>query len=62
MLKSIPKKPFSFGLLATKPHKKWAVVAISSVLTATAFDRFSVVVLGRFTDSIATQTIVFETV
>ena len=58
----IPKKPLKFGLFATKPHKKWAIIAICSVIIATTIDRMSVIVLRNLTDSIATQPIVFKAV
>lgn len=58
----IPKKPFSFGIFATRPHKKWAVIALFFVLTATGLDRFSVFVLRNLTDSIASHPIVFNIV
>lgn len=59
---NIPKKPFLFGLFATKPHKKWAISALFFVFVATGLDRFSVVVLKNLTDSVTTQPIVFNIV
>src|SRR4051812_3188150 len=59
---NIPKNPFSFGLFSTKPHLKWATIALSFVLLATALDRFSVIVLKNLTDSIARSQIDFNSV
>lgn len=59
-MKDIPKKPLSFGLFATKPHKLWAVVAIVSVFIGVAFDSLTVVILKNLTDSIASASINFN--
>lgn len=62
MKKNVPKTPFYFGIFATKPHKKWAASALIFVLTATALDRFSVVILKNLTDSITAQPIIFNAI
>ncbi len=58
----IPKKPFLFGIFASKPHKVWAIGAFASVISATAFDKFSVIALKNLTDAIATMPIIFNMV
>jgi ATP-binding cassette, subfamily B, bacterial len=62
MNKIIPKNPILFGIHVTKPHKKWAIAAISFVLLATILDRFTIVILGRLTDSIAAKELDINTV
>ncbi len=51
-LKKIPKNPLLFGIFITKLHKKWAILALSSVFVATALDRTAVIILKNLTDSI----------
>lgn len=55
MFKKLSNNPVSFGVYISKAHKKWAIGAIASVLTATALGTFSVVVLKNLTDEIATN-------
>lgn len=62
MSEDVPKKPFLFGIFATKPHKRWAIVALAAVLIATGIDRFTVVVIRNFTDSLTAQPINFNIV
>ena len=62
MSSDIPKKPFLFGVFASKPHKVWVIGAFISVIAGTAVDKFSVIVLRNLTDSIAAQSIIFTTV
>ncbi len=62
MSQEIPKKPFLFGIFASKPHKVWVIGAFASVIFATALDKFSVIVLKNLTDSIATSPIIFNLV
>jgi len=56
----IPKNPWLFGIFISKSHKKWVVIALLSVVTATAIDRFSVVILRILTDSLTESTIDFR--
>lgn len=58
----IPKKPFQFGIFASKPHLGWVIGAFVSVIVGTALDKFSVLILRNLTDSIATQPIIYPTV
>ncbi len=58
----IPKKPFLFGIFASKPHKLWAFAAFTAVIVGTALDKFSVIVLQKLTDAIAIRPIIFSTV
>lgn len=58
----IPKKPFKFGIFASKPHRVWVVAAFLAVIIGTGFDKFAVIVLQKLTDSIATQPIILPTV
>jgi len=62
MSDNVPKKPFLFGMFATKPHKKWAIGALIAVLIATALDRFTIVVLRNFIDTISAQPVNFRIV
>lgn len=62
MSQDIPKKPFLFGIFASRPHKVWVIGAFISVIVGTALDKFSVIVLRNLTDSIATHPTVFTTV
>lgn len=62
MEKSIPKNPIGFGLRASIIHKKWAIPAVLFVLSATLLDRYTIVILGNLTDSIAAGEINFDTV
>ena len=62
MSEKIPKNPLSFGFYTMRPHKKWVTLAVSCVLIATALDRFTVVILGRLTDALATQPIVMDNI
>lgn len=62
MSENVPKNPFSFGIFATKPHLVWAISALVCVLIATALDRFTVVVIRNFTDSLTSGQIVFAEV
>lgn len=57
MSENIPKKPFSFGLFATKPHRVWAISAFILVFIATGLDRFMVIILRNLTDSITQRDI-----
>jgi len=57
MKEIISKNPLKFGIFISKKHKKWVVIALLSVLTATSLDRFSVVVLRNLTDSITASNI-----
>ncbi len=59
---NVSKKPFLFGIFATKPHKKWAISALLFMFMATALDRFSVIVLKNLTDSITAHPIIFNTI
>jgi ATP-binding cassette subfamily B protein len=59
---NVSKKPFLFGIFATKPHKKWAISALFFMFMATALDRFSVIVLKNLTDSITAHPIVFNAI
>ena len=58
----IPKKPFLFGIFASKPHKVWVFSAFLAVIIGTGFDKFSVIVLQHLTDSVAGKPIIFSTV
>ncbi|OGE41925.1 hypothetical protein A3A45_00470 [Candidatus Daviesbacteria bacterium RIFCSPLOWO2_01_FULL_36_8] len=60
MSDDVPKKPFLFGIYATKPHLKWAIGAIICVFIATAIDRYTVVVIRNFTDSLTNQPLIFS--
>ncbi len=51
---SIPKNPIGFGMFLTKKHKKWAFLALYSVVVARILDASAVLILKRFTDTIAT--------
>lgn len=62
MSENVPKKPFPFGIFATKPHLIWAISAIICVLLAVAIDRFTVVVIRNFTDSLTKQPLMFSEV
>lgn len=62
MSENVPKKPFLFGIFATKPHKIWAISALLCVLLATGIDRFTVVVIRNFTDSLTSQNVMFSEV
>lgn len=61
-LKKIPKNPILFGIHISKLYKKWAIPALIVVFIATAFGRFSVVILSNLTDSIAADTIVINNI
>lgn len=62
MSEKIPKNPFRFGLCASKPYAKWAILALTAVLFATGIDRFLLLVLRNLTDSIAQDTVNINTV
>lgn len=62
MSEIIPKKPLSFGLFATKPHKRWAISAIVSVFIATGLDNSLMIVLKNLTDAIASPRLNFNTI
>jgi len=62
MENNIPKKPFSFGIFTTKPHAKWAVLTLVSVLIATSLDRLELIVIRNLTDSIAAENVDFNLV
>lgn len=62
MSAEVPKKPFSFGIYASKPHLIWVIAAFLAVIIGTAFDKFSVIVLQRLADSISVSPVVFSTV
>lgn len=62
MSEDVPKKPFLFGIFATKPHKKWAISALLCVLIATGIDRFTVLVIRNFADSLIVQPVMFNEV
>lgn len=53
MSPKLPRNPVLFGFFATKPHLKWAIIALSFVLVATAVDRLSIITLKNLTDSLA---------
>lgn len=55
MNENISKNPILFGIFATKPHKKWAIFAITVVFIAVALSRFLVIVLQNLTNSLTTQ-------
>lgn len=57
MNKKIPKNPILFGIYISKMHKKWAIGALIAVFFATAFDRFTIIILRNLTDSIAARPI-----
>ena len=57
----IPKKPFLFGIFASRPHKLWATGALTAVFIAAGLDHFLVIVLRNLTDSIATPNISLNT-
>lgn len=61
-MKEIPKNPILFGVFGTIPHKKWAIGALIAVLIATGLDRFTLVVLRNFIDTIAAQPVEFNIV
>ena len=56
-MKDIPKNPILFGIFISKKYKKWAISALILVFFATAFSRFSVVILRNLTDSLSTNPI-----
>ncbi len=58
----IPKKPFQFGIFSSKPHLVWVISAFLAVITGTAVDKFSVIVLQKLTDAIASKPIIFNEV
>ncbi len=58
----IPKKPFQFGIFASKPHLVWVVSAFLAVIAGTGVDKFSVIVLQKLTDAVATKPIIFNAV
>ena len=60
--KNIPKKPFLFGAKMSKPHLKWATIALFSVFIATSIDRIELLVIRNLTDSIASNPINFNVV
>lgn len=62
MSEIIPKKPLSFGLFATQPHKRWAISAIVSVFIATGLDNSLMIVLKNLTDAIANPRLNFNTI
>lgn len=51
-MEKLSKNPIKFGFEAAKIHKKWSATALIIVVIATTLDRFSVVVLKNFTDSL----------
>lgn len=57
MTQKIPRKPLLFGLFASLPHRKWAIVALLAVFIATGFDRISLLVLKFLTDAIIARPI-----
>lgn len=62
MSENVPRKPFLFGIFATRAHKKWAIGALIAVLIATALDRFTIVVLRNFIDTITAHPVNFRIV
>lgn len=58
----IPKKPLLFGIFTSKPHRKWALLALASVLIATSLDRIELIIIKNLTDSIASEQIIFSQV
>ncbi|HVA96610.1 MAG TPA: ABC transporter ATP-binding protein [Candidatus Acidoferrales bacterium] len=54
MNQKIPKNPILFGIFASKPHKKWAIAALTFGFFATLLGRFNVIVLSKLTDAAAT--------
>lgn len=62
MTSNIPKNPFKFGLFASKPYLKWAILSSIFVFIATAVDRLLVVVLKNLTDSLITQPTDFNSI
>ncbi|TSC87896.1 MAG: ATP-binding cassette, subfamily B, bacterial [Microgenomates group bacterium Gr01-1014_7] len=53
----IPKKPFLFGIFASKPHAGWATISLIAIFVATGLDRLMVVFLRNLTDSLTAPTI-----
>lgn len=53
MFKKISKNPIFFGVHISTLHKKYALAALLFVFVATAFSRYSVVVLKNLTDAIS---------
>ncbi len=63
MDKKIPKNPFLFGIHITKPHKKWAILALLCVFIASTLGgRSLVIILRQLTDSLASKNLDLSTV
>lgn len=62
MSQVIPKKPFLFGIFASRPYKPWMAGAFIAVIIGTALDKFSVIILKNLTDSVAISPIVLDKV
>ncbi len=57
MAQKIPKNPLSFGIFASKPHRKWAIIALITVFVASVLSRSMVVLFRNLTDAISAQPI-----
>ncbi len=51
------QNPILFGISISRKYKKWAISALILMFFATAFSRFSVIILRNLTDSLATNPI-----
>lgn len=56
-MKDIRNNPILFCIFISKKYKKWAISGLILVFFATAFSRFSVVILRNLTDSLSTNPI-----